>query len=103
VFRREGLRPKPRTNTRAPGPEASFCSRELPSISRLTFFRLTRRRRDRPTHAFIDDTLALCAKFPLAALHRILPFAGGQKDKWQHKKQHSHLATKRPKGRNLSS
>jgi hypothetical protein len=31
----------------------------------------------------------------LAALHGIIPFAGGQKDKWQHKKQHSHLASDR--------
>jgi hypothetical protein len=69
----------------------------------LTFFRWTCLRRDRPAHAVIDDTLALCAEFPLAAFDRIIPFAGGQKDKWQHKKQHSHLATKRPIGRDLSS
>jgi hypothetical protein len=50
--------------------------------TRLIFFRLTRRRRDSPAHAFIDHILALRTKFPLAALHGIIPFAGGQKDKW---------------------
>jgi len=70
--------------------------------TRLIFFRLTWRRRDSPAHALIDCTLVLRAKFPLTALHGVVPFAGGQKDKWQHKKKHSHLATKRPIRRNLS-
>jgi hypothetical protein len=37
--------------------------------------------------------LALLAKFPLAALHGIIPFARSQKDKWQHKKQLSQSGT----------
>ena len=83
--------------------EASSRSRQLASLSRLIFFRCTCRGRDSPAHAVIDDTLALRAKFLLAALHRIVLSAGGQKDKGQQKKQHPHLATKRPIRRNLSS
>jgi hypothetical protein len=77
------------------------------SRTRLIFFGVTWRRRDSPAHAFIDRSLALRAKFLLAtfdnALHGITPLASGQKDKGQYKKQQSHLATKRPIRRRLSS